>query len=1004
MLTNDNHLSLIRGVIQMPVEAPRRLWALLALSPASLAAAAALAQDTQDVKSDAFDEIVVTSSRIRQSRDTLSNPVVAIDADTVQQSGTTSLSRFLKEQPALVGSYDANDAAGSNAFIGGTGLSLLNLRNLGYARTLVLVDGRRHVASLPGTAAVDVDTIPIALVERIDIQTGGASAIYGADGVSGVVNFVMKKDFEGVDAKAQFGRSARGDAESRLYSVAAGHNFAGGRGNVSFALEHASEDRLHSRRRSFASTSYVSFVENPADPDDDPNVPDRVPMRDVRFWDSSPHGGVFVDEFDRPQFNGDGTPFDIGTLPQPAPGLPPISPYYQQGGDGTPTYGYLGDLLPQIDRYTGNLFVTYELAPAAKLFGELKYSRSQSYTESSPTFDFFLELDADNPYVPSTIAARAAEAGVSEIYMSRDHFDLGIRSEDIERDTFRSVLGIGGDLTDRIRYEASYVYGETKVDNRIGNNRFNDRFAAAIDAVLDPDTGEIVCRSNLDPSAVPPNLSWMGWDVYEPLPGTWAGSFTPGPNSGCVPINLFGHGSVSKEAAAWIMNDSLSRSKIKQHVVQAYVAGDTGAWFQLPAGAPAFAFGAEWREESSKSTPPLEDTLGLTFGNVLQPTYGRYDVSEVFAEVSIPLLQGKPFAERLSLDGAVRLSDYSTTGSATTWKTGVVWAPIADIALRATVAEATRAPNIDELFDPGGQDFEPINDPCDISRLDEGSSTRAANCAELLTRLGADPTTFVDLNSARVGGISRGNPDLEEEVAKTKTIGVVVRPRFAPNLTLSVDWYDIELTNAISVASANEMARICVDSPTIDNDFCGLITREPGTGRITSFVQSPLNVARFTTEGYDFTVDYRLETARIGAFDFRLVGSKLEDLTYIHLPGSEPDPEAGEEDAPEWQANFDLTWQLDSLLVSYGINYFSETYRYSYQQRRANPDMVAKEYRKYDARFTHDLQVRYGLSNGVSIFVGVDNLTNQKPDIGKVFYPVSAVGRYWYLGATFASF
>lgn len=983
----------------------RRLWALVALSPASLMAPAVLAQDSPRIQNETIDEIVVTSSRIRQSRDTFSNPVVAIDAEAIQQSGTTSLSNFLKEQPALVGSRDAHDAAGSNAFIGGTGLSLLDLRNLGYARTLVLVDGRRHVAALPGTAAVDVDTIPIALVDRIDVQTGGASAIYGADGVSGVVNFVMKKDFEGVDAKAQFGRSSHGDAESRIYSVAAGKNFAAGRGNISFALEQASEERLHSHRRSFAGTSsYVSFVENPADPDDDPSVPDRVPMRDVRFWDSSPHGGIFIDEFDRPQFNGDDTPFDIGTLPQPGPGLPPIRPYLQQGGDGTPTYGYVGDLLPEIDRRTANLFVTYELSPAARLFGELKYSRSESYSQSSPTFDFFLEIGADNPFLPPNIAARVAETGVPAIYMSRDHFDLGIRSENIERDTFRSVLGIGGDLTDRIRYEVSYVYGETKVDNRIGNNRYNDRFAAAIDAVRDPVTGERVCRSSLDPTAEPPNLWWQEWDTYQPAPGTWAGSFTPGPNSGCVPINLFGHGSVSEEAAAWIMTDSLSRSKIDQHVVQAYLSGDTGAWFELPAGAPGFALGVERREEASKSTPPLEDTLGLTFGNVLLPTHGRYDVSEVFAELNIPLIERRPFAERLSLDGAVRFSDYSTTGSATTWKTGLIWAPTTDIAFRATVAEATRAPNIDELFDPGGQNFGGISDPCDTNRLDEGSSTRAANCAALLTGLGVDPTTFRDQNSATVAGISHGNPDLEEEIAKTKTIGVVVRPRFVPNLSLSIDWYDIKLTNAISVASAQEMARICVDSPTLDNEFCDLITREAGTGRITGFVQSPLNVARFTTEGYDFTVDYRLETDRIGAFDFRVVGNKLEDLTFIHLPDSEPDPEAGEADAPEWQANFDLTWQLDSLLVHYGVNYFAETYRYSFQQRRANPDMVAREYRKYDARFTHDMQVRYGFANGLSVYAGVDNLTNQKPDIGALFYPVSAVGRYWYVGATFKGF
>jgi outer membrane receptor protein involved in Fe transport len=167
-----------------------------------------------------------------------------------------------------------------------------------------------------------------------------------------------------------------------------------------------------------------------------------------------------------------------------------------------------------------------------------------------------------------------------------------------------------------------------------------------------------------------------------------------------------------------------------------------------------------------------------------------------------------------------------------------------------------------------------------------------------------------------------------------------------------------------------------------------------------------LNVAKFTTEGYDFTVNYRWEPVakNWGTFDARLIGNKLEELTFIRLPGSEPDPEVGEEDRPEWQTNLDLTWQLDALVVNYGLNYFDKTYRYTYQERRANADIVAPEYRKYDARFTHDVHASFGLSNGLSLYGGVDNLTDQKPGIGQTFYPVSAVGRFWYLGARFSGF
>lgn len=978
------------------------IFAILALVPTS--ATTTWAQDASAVPEVEPEEILVTSSRIRRPDDAFSNPVLAISSESLQYSGTTNLSQHLKELPALVGSSDANDAAGANAFIGGTGLSLMNLRNLGVERTLVLVDGRRHVAALPGTAAVDVDTIPVALVERIEVQTGGASAIYGADGVTGVVNFIMKKDFEGVDVRTQFGRSGHSDANQYLFSVAAGSNFAQERGNVSFALEYAKDERLRSTRRDYVlGDRRRSFVPNPADRGDDPNLPDNVPVSDLRFFDSSPDGAVDANFDFLPDFNGTGEPFDGGTLPAPGPGRPPISPYYQLGGDGTLTARYFGDLLPEVERYTANTFAHFELTPSARLFGELKYSRSDSFSTSAPSFDFYLYLDPDNAYIPPSIAAAS---GGDAVLMSRDHFDLGDRYEDIERETLRSVIGLGGEIGSSLRYEASYVYGKTDVTNELGNNRYNDRFAAALDAVIDPNTGQAVCRSNLDPSAAPTNLSWQGWDSYDPLPGTWAGSFTPGAGSGCIPLNLFGAGAGSKAAMAWIHTDSIAKYELEQHVLQAFVSGDSGEWFELPAGPIGFALGTEWREERSEANPAPEDTAGLTFNNDLLPEGGRYDVIEGFGEINVPLLQNRPFAELLSIDAALRLSNYSTTGSATTWKTGLIWSPVNDIALRATVAEATRAPNIDELFDPGGQNFADLADPCDITSLDEGSSTRAANCAALLSSLGVDPTTFIDPNSSRVSGESFGTPTLKEEVAETTTVGFVLRPRFVPNLSLSIDWYEIDLTDAINTATAQESAQICVDSPSLDNDFCGLITREAGTGRIIDFIERPLNVANFTTEGYDFTANYQWEptNANWGAFNFRVIGNKLSELTYVRLPGSEPDPEVGEEDRPEWQGSFDLTWERENLIVNYGLSYFDETYRYTYQERRANPDIVADEYRKYDARMTHDLQARYGFANGLSVYGGVDNFTDQEPDIGMTFYPVSAVGRFWYVGASFNRF
>jgi outer membrane receptor protein involved in Fe transport len=946
--------------------------------------------------SSSVEEVVVTSSRIPGAELARSAPVLAMQVEELRLSGKTNMTEMLKELPALTNSLDSTDAAGPNAFIGGAGLTLLNLRNLGKDRTLVLVNGRRHVSSLPGSAAVDVETIPLALVERVEVQTGGASAIYGADGVSGVVNFVMRNRFDGLDSRLQFGRSSRGDADTRLASVVAGQNFRDERANVTLALEYASEDRVNQNQRNFTHTGRWLFVGNPADVGDIPGVPDQIPVRDIGYWDTSPAGAIYL--LDRnaagnlffpdriADFNGMGLPYDYGTVP-PTGGRAPFPTLYQQGGDATRVALYAGDLLPEKNRYTANLFSDLILGDAARLFGELKYSRAEAFTLRQPTFDFYLLIQPDNPFVPPPIAAAA---GGLPVAVSRDHFDLGTRYEDVTRATTRAVLGIDGAVTGNIRYEVSYVYGET--DSKVLTlARLEDRFRAAIDAVTDPVSGQPTCRSTLNPNAA-----------------ANARSFTPGPASGCVPISLFGYGAISAAGADWIMMETVGRSQIEQHVVQAYMAGDSTEVFELPAGPIGFALGAEWREESSVGRPPIENQLGLVSG-LLLPSRGRYDVAEAFTEISIPLLRDRPFADALSIDGAFRISDYSTSGTAITWKAGLAWSPLRDFTLRGTIAEATRAPNIGELFEPGSQTFRTIADPCDATRLNQGSSARAANCAALLSSLGVDTSIpYQDLNTSSVAGNLRGNPDLMEEVARTKTLGFVLRPSLLPALSLGVDWYDIELTNAINRASPLEAAQICVDSPSIDNEFCGLITRTPGTGRIVGFVQQPQNVAHFVTEGFDLTMSYALDAGALGRFNLRLIGNKLEKLTFVHLPGAEPDVDLGEGgtdmSAPQWQANFDLTWQRGAVTVNYGFSFFDETLRYSRETMRANPDMVESRFRYFDHKLTQDIHGQVALANGLSIYAGINNFMDQLPDIGANTYPVSPLGRYWYAGLMFRGF
>ena len=952
----------------------------------------------------ADEEIVVTGSRIVRPDYQSANPVTSVTGEQLEYSGVTNVTDFLTDVPALTGSSTTAANSGDQGFIGSTGLNLLNLRNLGTQRTLVLQNGRRHVPALPASGDVDVNTIPTDLIQRVDVLTGGASAIYGADGVSGVVNFIMRDDFEGLRVRGQGTWTEEGGGDQAFISVTAGSNFGNDRGNIAVSVEGSHEDPLRSFDREHTRIG-ARIVRNPFDfigGVDDPTLPDRVPFEDLRWFESGTGGAVDVDADFGADFDGStDAPWDQGSIPGGIQGGT-----FQLGGSGTPVAGYGRDLIGETDRVALNVFGHYDIVPnRLRFFTEQKYVVTDATSFGQPTFDLFLAINPDNPFIPPNIAAAAAgnsaaDFGLPEgtVLVTRDNFDLGVRGEDIHRETYRGVWGVEGDITEWLSYNAAYVYGIVQTDNVAVNNRFNDRFAAALDVVIDPATGEPTCRSNLDPSALGLNVDWQGFAA--------PGSFTPGPGSGCVPINIFGDGAPSQAAVDWIMTDSLRTDENTQQVFTAYVTGRTPS-VELPGGPIAFVLGAEWRRETSETIPAIEDQQGLTFNNVIAPSEGSYEVSEGFAEVELPILADMPFAEELTLNAAYRYSDYNVFGETDTWNYGFRWSPIEQLTFRGTQARAVRVPNIGELFSPASQTFAFIDDPCDIARLGEGTEFRVANCAAILTAAGvADPGSFEDPNiGITVAGNQSGNVGLEPEEAETTTLGVIFQPSFVEGLTIALDWYDIELTNAINTLDPQDIANQCVDLPDITNQFCGLIVREPGAGGIVDFTTQPVNVAAFTTQGVDFSIRYLLDPQRfgmerdIGTFAINLVGNHLDELTFTNLPGAEPDPVAEEIGAPEWQVNLDVTWQHGPLTLNYGYNYFSETYRFD-NVLREQADLVEDQYARYDARSTHDLQARWEVNDRFTLYGGVNNLFNQEPDRFAESYPVSPLGRTFYVGLT----
>jgi outer membrane receptor protein involved in Fe transport len=697
--------------------------------------------------------VVVTGTRIPRPESDLPIPVTTIGDEQIQHSGTTDLGDYLKRIPALRGSLGNNENSGYNTGASDAGsslggLNLLDLRNLGYVRTLVLIDGHRTVSESTGSAAVDINTIPITLIDRVEVVTGGASAIYGADGVSGVVNFVMKHDMDGIKFRAQIGTSNDGGGSSTISALSAGHNFDDDKGNVTFTFESGYQDRLFFTQRPYtrAGNEYF-FATNPNDaPSDLPGRPDNKPFKDIQFTYSAVTGAV--------DLNFDFVPDRLGTDRKYRPGTD-VGDSSAIHSSGMPYANDLqGDFQPLERRYVTQLNGHYDFSRYFKLSANLSYSNIFTKSYNIAPFDDFTIVTSQNAFLPDRLAQRIANHG-GFAALSEDYLPMRM-AEVVKRATYRSVLDASGELPqpsflDNLKYDVSYVYGQSDIDDAEDNNRLEDRFAAALDSVIDPKTGQATCRSNLNPNAKPPDLSIFdaaqGATIFGPVfsdiqtigPADWPNNLTfkPGPNSGCVPYNPFDPNYNNNKAIAWATATSHIMGVIMQHVVSGDVTADVPAFQDWGfAGPLAIVAGGEYRKESSQSTPDAFSQGLDAFDGGINGVHGGFDVSEEFAEVNLPVIKDWLFIKEFSLDGAVRHSEYSTAGQSTSWQYSGVLSPFDGLKLRGSQAYAVRAPNIGELFAPVQNLFSAIADPCDRSQVNNGTSFRPANCTAIFHALG----------------------------------------------------------------------------------------------------------------------------------------------------------------------------------------------------------------------------------------------------------------------------
>jgi outer membrane receptor protein involved in Fe transport len=897
-------------------------------------------------------------------------------------------------------------------------LNLLDLRGLGTQRTLVLVNGRRHVAGdiLNNAVSPDINTFPTDLIERVDIITGGSSAVYGSDAIAGVVNFILKKNYSGIEMRGQAGTSEYGDANAYFASVVAGTNFADGSGNIAVNFEYVRQDEYYGAKRPFAQQDAFIVVDSdlPGSQDGSDDVPDRVFLKDIRSAGLNNTGIIRFGgnaNLNAGRDNDTGAFFNVPFTFTPEGTLIPLTG--QRVGIG-PNGSFVGgngenfrgarqfQLSPELDRYSLNVLGHFEIDEAFVPFVEAKYVRTQTLGtgNSGPAFitggtlgDSRERPSLDNPYLTdqarATIIANLDQAnGAAPPPASDAQFslrinmqDLGSRIEEAKRETYRFVAGVRGDLGSIWKYEVSANYGQFREETEVLGNLNVQRFLLGIDAVTDTATNQIVCRSKIDANAAIPyvdNDSILNADV-----------------AACVPVNLFG-GRFTDAQRSYLLQDTTSVGKITQFDVSAYLSGDSSQWFELPGGPIGVAVGAEYRRETNsfKADPLVEQ--GYTFYNAL-PTFTptAFEVKEVFGELRLPLVKDLPFVKELTLSGAGRIADYKgATGRVYSYNGGVDYAPLESLRFRASYARSVRAPNLVELFSAPGQNFATVTDPCSARNIAQGGTSRVANCAAA-----GVPTSYDFVYSGSLEIVSGGNKDLTEETSNSITIGGVFEPEIVPGLSISADYYNIKVNKVISSVSAQDILDQCYDQATINNVFCSLFTRAGSGGGPNgedpfqviegSLLQSSLNFAKLKVRGIDAEINYTRDIENLGKLNARLVYTHVFQNDQFLNP-AEPafvDRVLSELGDPQDEFNFGVSLQRGRFTFGYDVQYISKQYLNAFEdlnelQGRPPENADYAEVAFYPSVVYHDIKLTFEPNEKLNFYLGVNNVTNRQPPLG----------------------
>lgn len=851
------------------------------------------------------EEVVVTGSRLRRTTFDSPSPVVDIEREELLESGYTDLAEALTDLPGV--DIGVNLSTSQSA-VQDNGLSTVSLRSLGQNRTLTLIDGHRTVSNAGNKNAVSLSSIPEFFVDRVEISTGGASAVYGSDAISGVVNIITTSKLDGVKARAVAGVTDDGGGSTQEYSVAAGKRFFDDKLFVLVGGTYEKQDALNATDRDWATQS-VAY-----DPDTN-----TVSGPDLSTY--TPGGRFRSSSF-----------------------------YYDEGGLQknfvTAVNGYEtrknGTLITPAKRSSAAAKITYDVTSDIKIWGQFQASRVSTNSvrepyalSSSTTYGVNDEytignIARANPYVPSAIYS----SSTSSISFRRRMTEVGDLEIYNRRTTLRGWAGAEGKVFGDWDWAVTYGYGEFDGYQLRKNGLNMANVKNALNSELNTTTGQIQCK---DATARA---------------------------NGCVPLNLFGIGSISKEAADYIRADIWYRPQNRQDTVEGYM---TGELFQLPAGPVETAFGFELRRDKTRTTTDELTQNGLTNFAYIPEYTGVVKAKEAFMEASVPLAKDLPLIKRLEVDGAVRVAHYNleNVGTTVSYRGGLQWAPVSGLRFRTAWSRAQRAPDTTELYSPPRDDYDSVADPC-TGVTASSTGTVAQNCRAnpgIAAAIAAEGVFNSEVTS--VNSPNGGNVDLKEETADTLTIGFVLQPTFLRGFNLSVDYYDIKVADAISSLSNSQLLAECYQSTSgTDNRFCNVISRD-AEGQITKILNLAENLDDLRASGVDVALRYRFDLERWsvpGDFTFRANYSrrlKLESR-YQGVDGTTVNDDLGEVGTSKNEGMASLAWRGRHWNLQWTTNYIGKAVDDNdLAAAFAEAGVTDPMYLNVDAFWRHDVSVKF---------------------------------------------